>query len=83
MFIHVFLLFPETAGKGLEQIENMFINEEPGSKKYIGTPAWKTHRSNGGEKFDEESLDSKIKISHESENTLTQKAPAMVENKEL
>lgn len=34
MTIHVFLFFPETAGKNLEQIEDMFLE---------GTSAWKTH----------------------------------------
>jgi hypothetical protein len=34
MTIHVFFLFPETAGKSLEQVEEMFI---------AGGPAWKTH----------------------------------------
>ena len=40
MFIHVLFLFPETAGKTLEETENMF--EDPNGPKYIGTPAWKT-----------------------------------------
>ncbi|KAF7562814.1 hypothetical protein G7046_g1307 [Stylonectria norvegica] len=40
MFIHVFFLFPETAGKTLEETEAMF--EDPHGVKYIGTPAWKT-----------------------------------------
>jgi len=38
MFIHVF--FPETAGKSLEEIEEMFV--DPHGSKYLGTPAWKT-----------------------------------------
>lgn len=33
MAIHTFFLFPETAGKTLEDIEEMFME---------GTPAWKT-----------------------------------------
>lgn len=33
MTLHVFFLFPETAGKTLEQVEEMFIE---------GVPAWKT-----------------------------------------
>lgn len=41
MFIHVFLLFPETSGKTLEETTAMF--EDPNGIKYIGTPAWKTH----------------------------------------
>jgi hypothetical protein len=40
MLIHVFFLFPETAGKTLEETENMF--EDPNGPKYIGTLAWKT-----------------------------------------
>ncbi|CAM1502741.1 Fc.00g075170.m01.CDS01 [Cosmosporella sp. VM-42] len=40
MFIHVFFLFPETAGKTLEETEAMF--EDPNGFKYLGTPAWKT-----------------------------------------
>lgn len=46
MFIHVFLLFPETAGKTLEETEAMF--EDPNGIKYIGTPAWKTKTSAHG-----------------------------------
>lgn len=33
MAIHTFFLFPETAGKSLEEIEEMFMD---------GVPAWKT-----------------------------------------
>lgn len=39
MCIHVFFMFPETAGKTLEEVEEMFTN---GEKKHIGVPAWKT-----------------------------------------
>lgn len=39
MFIHVFFLFPETAGKTLEETELIF--EDPNGIPYIGTPAWK------------------------------------------
>jgi len=46
MFIHVFLLFPETAGKTLEQVEEIF--EDPNGFKYIGTPAWKTRKAAKG-----------------------------------
>lgn len=41
MFIHVFFMFPETAGKTLEEVEWIFENETEGLK-YIGIPAWKT-----------------------------------------
>ncbi|KAJ5777642.1 Hexose transporter [Penicillium odoratum] len=40
MLIHVFFVFPETAGKTLEETETMF--EDPNGIKYMGTPAWKT-----------------------------------------
>jgi hypothetical protein len=40
MFLHVFFLFPETAGKTLEETEQIF--EDPNGIPYIGTPAWKT-----------------------------------------
>lgn len=43
MFIHVFFMFPETAGKTLEEVEDLFT--DPHGPKYIGTPAWKTHIS--------------------------------------
>ncbi|KAF2838296.1 general substrate transporter [Patellaria atrata CBS 101060] len=40
MFVHVFFMFPETAGKPLEEVEAMFT--DPHGPKYIGTLAWKT-----------------------------------------
>ncbi|KAF2168213.1 hypothetical protein M409DRAFT_65699 [Zasmidium cellare ATCC 36951] len=40
MTIHVFFCFPETAGKPLEEVTEMF--ENPNGIKYMGTPAWKT-----------------------------------------
>jgi hypothetical protein len=40
MFIHVFFMFPETAGKSLEEVEAMFTN--PKGPKYLGTPPWRT-----------------------------------------
>jgi hypothetical protein len=43
MFIHVFFLFPETAQKPLEEVDYIFDDTTPGSFKYLGTPAWKTH----------------------------------------
>ena len=42
MFLHVLFAFPETAGKTLEEVEQMFT--DPLGPKYIGTPAWKTHK---------------------------------------
>ena len=43
MTIHVFFLFPETAGKTLEETREMF--EDPNGIGLIGTPAWKTHKA--------------------------------------
>jgi len=40
MFLHVFFMFPETAGKTLEEVVDIF--EDPHGLPYIGTPAWKT-----------------------------------------
>ena len=40
MFVHTYFMFPETAGKTLEEIESMFT--DPSGPKYVGTPAWKT-----------------------------------------
>ncbi|KAA8650911.1 hypothetical protein EYZ11_001878 [Aspergillus tanneri] len=40
MCIHVFLMFPETSGKTLEDVEAMFT--DPTGIPFIGTPAWKT-----------------------------------------
>lgn len=45
MFFHVFFVFPETAGKTLEETEAMF--EDPNGFKYLGTPAWKTRVQTG------------------------------------
>jgi len=41
MFVHVFFMFPETAGKTLEEVEELFT--DPHGPRYVGTPAWKTH----------------------------------------
>lgn len=43
MFLHTFFLFPETASKPLEEIEAIFDDSTPGSIRFLGTPAWKTH----------------------------------------
>jgi len=40
MTVHVYFMFPETAGKPLEEVTEMF--EDPNGIKYIGTPAWRT-----------------------------------------
>jgi MFS family permease len=43
MFIHVFFMFPETSGKPLEEVIEIF--EDPKGIPYIGTPAWKTRNT--------------------------------------
>lgn len=75
-FIHTFLLFPETAGKTLEEVENIF--EDPNGIKYIGTPAWKTkvktHHTRALEKgkFDLEKADHPVPTTaHLDEKPLT------------
>lgn len=42
MMIHAFFMFPETAGKTLEDTQKMF--EDPNGIQYIGTPAWKVSK---------------------------------------
>ncbi|KAL8704798.1 MAG: hypothetical protein Q9201_002069 [Fulgogasparrea decipioides] len=43
MTVHTFFMFPETAGKTLEEVVDIF--EDPNGIKNVGTPAWKTHIS--------------------------------------
>ncbi|KAF2225833.1 putative MFS glucose transporter [Elsinoe ampelina] len=45
MFVHVYFMFPETAGKRLEEVTEIF--EDPNGLPYIGTPAWKTRNTWG------------------------------------
>ncbi len=40
MFVHTFFMFPETAGKTLEEVVGLF--EDPDGIRGVGTPAWKT-----------------------------------------
>ncbi|KAJ5388690.1 hypothetical protein N7509_011231 [Penicillium cosmopolitanum] len=62
MFVHVFFMFPETAGKTLEETEAIF--EDPHGIPYIGTPAWKTRhdtkRTVAAEQGDVEVLGDKL-----------------------
>jgi hypothetical protein len=57
MFIHVFFLFPETASKPLEEVEEIFNDNTPGSIKYIGTPAWKTHVDRNARRMERGEMD--------------------------
>ena len=34
-------MFPETAGKSLEEVESMFL--DPHGARYLGTSPWRTH----------------------------------------
>ncbi|KAJ5770208.1 uncharacterized protein N7511_002259 [Penicillium nucicola] len=62
MLLHVYFLFPETAGKTLEETEQIF--EDPHGIPYIGTPAWKTthdtKRTVAAESGDVEALGEKL-----------------------
>lgn len=68
MFLHVFFLFPETAGKTLEEIEHIF--EDPHGIPYIGTPAWKTKHDTkktlAAEHGDVEALGDKLALGDKS-----------------
>lgn len=76
MFFHVFFLFPETAGKTLEEIENIF--EDPNGIPYIGTPAWKTKhdtkRTLAAERGDMEALGDKVGFGEKSDATHAESA---------
>ena len=75
MFIHVLFLFPETAGKTLEETEAMF--EDPEGIKYLGTPAWKTRANtslvNRAERGD---IESKLGNNHSDDEKVETSAPA-------
>lgn len=68
MWIHVFLLFPETAGKTLEETAQIF--EDPNGIPYIGTPAWKTRhdtkRTVAAERGDVEVLGDRLAMAEKS-----------------
>jgi len=62
MFIHVYFLFPETSQKPLEEVEEIFDDSTPGSIKYIGTPAWKTHVDKNTRRLERGEMDSEEKF---------------------
>lgn len=68
MFIHVFLCFPETSGKSLEEVEALFLQK---------VPAWKTRvqyqhvRALEQNRADEKAAD--IEASPEREATTVEK----------
>ncbi|KAF9891610.1 hypothetical protein FE257_003621 [Aspergillus nanangensis] len=68
-FIHVFFLFPETAGKTLEETEAMF--EDPQGIKYLGTPAWKTRvRTGEVQRLEHGDIESKQQRQHSVATTV-------------
>jgi len=62
MFLHVLFLFPETSQKPLEEVEEIFDDTTPGSIKYIGTPAWKTHVDTRTRRIERGEMDSEEKF---------------------
>ncbi|KAJ5148109.1 High-affinity glucose transporter [Penicillium atrosanguineum] len=68
MWFHVFFLFPETAGKTLEEVEVIF--EDPNGIPYLGTAAWKTKhdtkRTEAAEAGDVEALGDKLALGDKS-----------------
>ncbi|KAG9680355.1 general substrate transporter, partial [Aureobasidium melanogenum] len=73
MWIHVFLCFPETAGKPLEEVTAMF--EDPNGIRYIGTPAWKTRTSTSVTSRLERGQDLEKKLSEEEKPETHEVAP--------
>ncbi|KAM6538203.1 high affinity glucose transporter, variant 3 [Fusarium falciforme] len=72
MFIHVFFMFPETAGKTLEETEHMF--EDPNGIAYLGTPAWKTRVATSlTTKAEQGDVEAKLGHEHEENETATEK----------
>ena len=62
MFLHVFFFFPETSGKTLEEVEDIFT--DPAGIKFIGTPAWKTKNEfRRGVQFERAELEDGKKLS--------------------
>jgi len=62
MFFHVLFIFPETAQKPLEEVEEIFDDTTPGSFKYLGTPAWKTHVDTRTRRLERGEMDSEEKF---------------------
>ena len=54
-------MFPETSQKLLEEVDEIFDDSTPGSIKYIGTPAWKTHVDRNTRRLERGELDAEDK----------------------
>jgi Sugar (and other) transporter len=68
MFIHVLFLFPETSQKPLEEVEEIFDDTTPGSFRYLGTPAWKTHVNTHTRRMERGEMDAEEKFGREVEH---------------
>jgi hypothetical protein len=66
MFFHVLFLFPETSQKPLEEVEEIFDDTTPGSFKYLGTPAWKTHVDTRTRRMERGQMDSEEKFDRQA-----------------
>jgi MFS family permease len=66
MFLHVLFLFPETSQKPLEEVEEIFNDSTPGSIKYLGTPAWKTHVDTHARRMERGELDAEEKFGRQA-----------------
>jgi MFS family permease len=62
MFLHVLFLFPETSQKPLEEVEEIFDDTTPGSIRFIGTPAWKTHIDTNARRLERGEMDAEEKF---------------------
>lgn len=78
MFIHVFFLFPETSQKPLEEVEEIFDDTTPGSIKFLGTPAWKTHVDRNTRRIERGEMDAEEKFgtaSHHNDDVPATEVP--------
>lgn len=62
MFIHVYFIFPETSQKPLEEVEYIFDDTTPGSIRFLGTPAWKTHVDTNTRRLERGEMDAEEKF---------------------
>lgn len=69
MFVHVFFMFPETANKTLEEIQDIFDDTKPGAIKFIGQPAWKTKNARSTiVRLEKNEVDAEAKLAVEPES---------------
>lgn len=70
MFVHCLFLFPETSQKPLEEVVEIFDDTTPGSIKYLGTPAWKTHVDTHARRMERGELDAEEKFGRASHDNV-------------